>query len=223
MKKVCVYIDWFNVFHAIKQAFGKKYYWLNYKQLARKYLEHGDNLIKVYYFSAFFYSDPKWVERHKEYVRALQKKGVKIILGKYQERESKFDKKRNKILSVAYGKQIETKVSNINKLPVPDMLSYNKFEEKRTDVNMAIQIVIDWLMNKYDKAIIITWDSDIAPAIKAVKKITNKEFVSVIPIGKRGHTIANICGNKIIMEEEHLRNSQFPHIMKDIKIPEWWY
>ena len=93
MKRVCVYIDGFNVFHAIKKAFWKKYFWLNYKQLAREYLQHWEILEQVYYFSAFFYSDAEGVERHKEYVRALQKKGIKIILGKYQERDAKFDKK----------------------------------------------------------------------------------------------------------------------------------
>jgi hypothetical protein len=59
-------------------------------------------LEQVYYFSAFFYSDAEGVERHKEYVRALQKKGIKIILGKYQKRDTKFDKKRNPIISVSY-------------------------------------------------------------------------------------------------------------------------
>jgi uncharacterized LabA/DUF88 family protein len=47
---------------------------------------------------------------------------------------------------------------------------------------MAIQIVIDGLLDKYDKAIIITGDSDIAPAIEAVKRLKGKEFVSVVPI-----------------------------------------
>lgn len=223
MKKVCVYIDGFNVFHAIKKAFWKKYYWLNYKQLAREYVEYWEQVIEVYYFSALFYSDPEWVLRHKEYIKALQKKWVKIILWKYQEKEAKFDKKHNKIISVGYGKKVDTKKIEIEKLPVPDMLCYNKFEEKRTDVNMAIQIVIDWLKDKYDKAIIITWDSDIAPAIEAVKRLTGKEFLAVVPIGKKGHTIAYTCWNKIEMKEEHLYDSQFPDIMKDIEIPEWWW
>lgn len=185
MKKVCVYIDGFNVFHALKQSFWKKYYWLNYKQLSRAYLEHWDHLVEVYYFSALFYSDPEGVERHKEYIRVLQKKWVKIILWKYQERESKFNKKHNKVLSIAYDGRVGTHEKGIKQLPIPDQLIYSKFEEKRTDVNMAVQIVMDWLRDKYDKAIIITWDSDIAPAVEAIKRVSNKEFVSVIPVWKK--------------------------------------
>ena len=222
MKRVCVYIDGFNVFHAIKKAFGKKYFWLNYKQLAREYLQHWEILEQVYYFSAFFYSDAEGVKRHKEYVRALQKKGIKIILGNYQERDAKFDKKRNPINSVSYWKDTQTEKSEIQKLPVPDILAYNKFEEKRTDVNMAIQIVIDGLLDKYDKAIIITGDSDIAPAIEAVKRLKGKEFVSVVPIWWKGRTISHVCWSKIEMKESHLSNAQFPEIMGTIEKPEWW-
>ncbi|MDO4713975.1 MAG: NYN domain-containing protein [bacterium] len=186
MKKVCVYIDGFNVFHAIKKAFGKKYYWINYKQLARQYIDiKNEKLVDVYYFSAYFYVDKEGVENHKEYVRALQRKGVKIILGKYLEKDATFVKKRHPIVSVKYGDRIDTQKEVIKNLPVPDLLTYNKYEEKRTDVNMAVQIVIDGLQDKYDKAIIITGDSDIAPAIEAIKRIKQKEFLAVIPIGRK--------------------------------------
>jgi uncharacterized LabA/DUF88 family protein len=62
-------------------------------------------------------------------------------------------------------------------------MTFLKPEEKRTDVNMAIQIVEDGFKDKYDKAIIFTGDSDISPAITMIKKnFPNKQFVSVIPM-----------------------------------------
>jgi hypothetical protein len=36
--RVSFYIDGFNFLNAIKLLFGKKYYWINYRSLARKYL-----------------------------------------------------------------------------------------------------------------------------------------------------------------------------------------
>jgi uncharacterized LabA/DUF88 family protein len=70
-------------------------------------------------------------------------------------------------------------------LPLPDRMKFKKYEEKRTDVNMASYIIADGFNDKYDKAIIITGDSDIAPAIEMVKKFfPEKEFLAVIPIGR---------------------------------------
>ena len=84
-------------------------------------------------------------------------------------------------MSITYGKITDTDEN----FPAPDKFKYDKYEEKRTDVNMAVQIVYDGLQNKYDKAIIITGDSDIVPAIDAVKHFdSTKEFVAVIPIGR---------------------------------------
>jgi uncharacterized LabA/DUF88 family protein len=52
----------------------------------------------------------------------------------------------------------------------PFHITYETYEEKKTDVNMAINIVGDAFTESYDKAILITGDNDIAPAVVRVKK-----------------------------------------------------
>jgi len=49
-------------------------------------------------------------------------------------------------------------------------LKYQTYEEKRTDVNIAIKILEDAFLKKYDRAIIMSGDSDIVPSIESVKK-----------------------------------------------------
>ena len=67
---------------------------------------------------------------------------------------------------------------------IPLELRYESYEEKRTDVNIAVAIVSDAYNNKYDKAILLTADSDISPSIKEVKKhFPDKEFLLVLPMG----------------------------------------
>jgi len=53
---------------------------------------------------------------------------------------------------------------------LPKFLQYQTYEEKRTDVNIAIKILEDAFLWKYERAIIMSWDSDIVPAIESVKK-----------------------------------------------------
>lgn len=43
-------------------------------------------------------------------------------------------------------------------------------EEKRTDVNIAVQLLGDCFLNKTDSLVIVTADSDIVPPIEFIKR-----------------------------------------------------
>lgn len=61
-------------------------------------------------------------------------------------------------------------------------------EEKETDVAIAVQLVADAFLNAYERALIISADSDLAPAIRTVSKHFPKKSVNVIaPPGRKGH------------------------------------
>ncbi|MCL2689747.1 MAG: NYN domain-containing protein, partial [Chitinispirillia bacterium] len=47
---------------------------------------------------------------------------------------------------------------------------YNTYEEKETDVNIAIKLYQQAYKNTYDVAIILSGDSDQIPAIRAIKR-----------------------------------------------------
>ena len=49
---------------------------------------------------------------------------------------------------------------------------YLTHKEKRTDVNIALKLFCDAIDDLYDKALIISADSDLIPAIQAVNKYT---------------------------------------------------
>jgi uncharacterized LabA/DUF88 family protein len=62
-------------------------------------------------------------------------------------------------------------------------IDFETYEEKKTDVNIALNIVIDAYKDVYDKAIIITGDNDISPALIKVKEaFKNKELVVIFPM-----------------------------------------
>lgn len=235
-KAVYAYIDWFNVFHALKKSLGKKYYWLDYRSLCEKYIDKSkwEKLEMISYFTAYYNQDKEWVKRHKTYIAALNKRNVRSILGKYQSVVRKFSVKHNKIGAITINKwNINKRLHNQethDSLPRnEDVISflwtvtYRTFEEKRTDVNMAIQILSDWLLDKYSKAIIITGDSDISPAIKQVNKIKgDKEFLTILPIGSKWKVMEKMADNYRTMSIDDIKNSQLLDNVGWIKKPESW-
>ena len=220
--RVAVYIDWFNFFHHMKKLYWKKYYWLDYKQLAKQFIWHNEKIVKVEYFTAYFFPDKQWEKRHKTYVKALNNVWVQTIFWKYQEVTKKFVNNKNNIQSFLYKNLISKLPKSRQKLFIPYKIEYKNFEEKRTDVNVALHILEDWLLNVYDKAFVISWDSDISPSIKSVKKHTkwqSKEFVLLLPPWAKAHTMEKACDEIKNITEEDLKNSVLPEHVWDIHRP----
>lgn len=221
--KVAVYIDWFNMFHHMKRMYWKKYYRLDYKKLAKQFIWHNEKLIKVEYFTAYFFPDKQWMERHKTYVEALNMRWVQTILGKYQEVTKSFTNQKNNIIKFIYNNFIKLLPFSRQKKFIPYRIEFKNYEEKRTDVNVAIHILQDGLLDVYEKAIIISWDSDVSPAIKSVKKIKwEKEFLLLLPPWAKWHTMEKSCDSVSQIEEQHLKNSLLPLNIKNIHRPKKW-
>jgi uncharacterized LabA/DUF88 family protein len=84
-------------------------------------------------------------------------------------------------------------------------------EEKQTDVNIALFLLQMAIVGSYDKAIIISGDTDLFPAMKAVRSIfPGKEIGVVIPIGKASEDFRKQADFHYKMREHHLAKSQFP-------------
>jgi uncharacterized LabA/DUF88 family protein len=62
---------------------------------------------------------------------------------------------------------------------------YRSSEEKQTDVNIALELFRLAYLDKYDRAVIISGDTDLIPAIKAVRAtFPQKQIGVILPIGK---------------------------------------
>lgn len=148
-KLVNVYIDGFNFYHRIKRYHEVKkvcYKWLNYRSLAESFLRDGQELNKIYFFTAVTdYFGKGSSDRHKIYIKALEAFNISIIRGHFQ---------------VEYG---------------------SKPKEKQTDVNIAVQLLEDAFNNNFDIAFLLSADSDLAPAVKAVKRNKPEKIVIVVP------------------------------------------
>ena len=185
MNRVSFFIDGFNVFHSLDcNKSYYKYKWLDYSALAKCFIKSTDTIADIYYFTAYAEWNQSKRARHQLLVRALTMRGVKIVFGKFKLRDKKC--------------------RHCHKI-------YQTFEEKQTDVNISIKLFQCAYDDTFDTGILVTGDSDIVPAIKAVKEsFPAKRIGLVIPIGRSAEEMKNACDFHMKMKEKHLRNSQFP-------------
>ena len=185
MPRVAVFIDGFNVYHALtSDPRTKKHRWLNLEQLARCFLTSNDSLNEIFYFTALALWDAEKVAKHKTYISALRTTSVQPILGAFRRKDKYCTLCRRKYLT---------------------------YEEKRTDVNIAIKLFQTAIIDSWDSALIISGDSDLIPAIEAVKKsFPSKQIGVIIPIGRRAEELKIVADFHRKMKIKHLQSSQFP-------------
>lgn len=188
MSRVAFFIDGFNLYHAIEaNPAYHRYKWLNLDKLCRSLTRRADQLIGILYFTAYTPWDTQKVARHKLYVQALQLKDVEVVLGEF--------KRKDRTCRSCHQ-------------------TYQTFEEKQTDVNIAIKLFQLSINDVYDTAIIISGDSDLLPAIRAVKKTFPAKLLGVaIPPGRQAEALKHATDFHIKLKEQHLRTCQFPDVI----------
>ena len=201
MNRYCFYIDGFNVYYALQvKPRYHKYKWLNYRKLAETVIRARDEITGIFYFTAFVTWKPQSVERHEEYIRVLRSVGVEIIRGRFMRKDIKCHLCGGNFLT---------------------------HEEKQSDVNIALKVLGDAVDDLYDKALIISADSDLLSVIKSVQKHTpEKEIGVMFPIGLTCFDLRQNVAFRRKMPEKLLRDCQFPDEVKvgsaTIKRPESW-
>lgn len=162
MYKVNFYIDGFNIYHAIDRLNNNRFKWINYYELCKSLLKSDEVINKVYYFTAYAYWKTNSQNKHYILVEALKYFGVEVVLGNFKKKTQNLN--------------IPDNNGNIIKY------NYEYHEEKESDVNIAIHIVRDACNKSCDKAILLSGDSDLVPAIKMAKQEnTNLKIGVVIP------------------------------------------
>ena len=192
MSRYSFYIDGLNVYHALsdpdpvtKARKYAKYKWLNYRKLAEKVVSAKDTIVDIYCFTAIVDWNIQTKQhsrfRHNLYNKVLRSVGVEIVKGR-------FLKKR--VMCHLCHRYFKT------------------HEEKRTDVNIALKLLTDAIEDRYDKALIISADSDLIPAIEAVHKVTpDKEVGVMFPIGRTSVHLRQEADFRRKMSEALLKDS----------------
>ena len=184
MARVSFFVDGFNLYHALDNNRFRQFKWLNLRRLAELYLRKQDALSDIFYFTALVTWAPDKVQRHKHYIRVLESLGVKPIYGKFR----KITKQCRRC-----GQH------------------YDTFEEKETDVNIAIELLEQARLNTYDRAVLLSGDSDQAPAVRTVKKnYPHKEVCALIPPCRTANFLIKEANFHFKIRRQHLLSSRLP-------------
>ena len=185
--RIIGYIAGFNLYHAIDDLRRPALKWLDLWALTNSLARSGEAVSEVNYFSAYATWLPTAQQRHVEYVKALQHAGVTCHMGHF----------KNKTRTCkSCGAQ------------------WIQHEEKETDVHMASRIVVDACEDRYDRAIIITADSDLAPALSIVRaRFPKKQLFVVAPPGRHNH--ARSLMTRLTLTPGRLANCSLPDTATD--------
>src|SRR5438093_12853264 len=120
MAKTSVYIDGFNLYHAIDALNRPHLKWVNLRRVAESLLRPGDEIVSIVYFSAYMKWHREKFDRHKEYIKALRAVQVEPVMSAFLT-SNKHCQKFNRYCSFK--------------------------EEKQTDVAFAVRVIADCLSN----------------------------------------------------------------------------
>jgi uncharacterized LabA/DUF88 family protein len=196
-QKTYVYIDSFNLYYGALNHSKKGIKWLNVESWLHKVFKPTlYDIQKIKYFTANVSGtkkDPLKPNRQQAYFRAL------ATLPKLERVMGNFIKKKTKI-SVTDDVSIVARV----------------FEEKGTDVNIATHIVNDAHNKKYDTAIVVCNDSDIADAVRIVTGELNLKVIVVNPSsGYPSNVLSKYASFTKNIREGQILSSQFPAQLND--------
>lgn len=190
-KKIITYIDGFNLYFGIREKFGRKLIWLNLAALSECLLKPHQYLTSVKYFTSRIVAPPDKVKRQTTFIEALETlPNLEIIYGNYQ-----------------------IDVRTCLKCGFVDQIPH----EKKTDVNIAVELITDAIENKYDEAILISADADLVPALVKIKTLCpEKKIIIAFPPGRFSKNMSEIGFPYFKIGRRKLEISQFPEeVVKD--------
>ncbi|CAN5791757.1 hypothetical protein BH23ACT11_BH23ACT11_16450 [soil metagenome] len=101
-------------------------------------------------------------------------------------------------------------------------------EEKMTDVNIAVEILADAYQDKFDAALLISADSDLAPPARKVKELfENKRVIAAFPPKRSSQRLASVVDAHFTIGRGRLANSLLPRSVEKgngvvISRPDGW-
>jgi len=187
VERAILYVDGFNLYFGLKTASFKRYYWLDIYKLGSNLLKANQKLVAAHYFTSHIKSNGENNEdmkRQNTYIEALQEVGVKCQFGHYLQKTKRCYSCDN---------------------------TWPHYEEKMTDVNIAIQLLTDAFDDVFDVALVLSGDSDLSTPIRKVReRFPHKRIVVVFPPKRFSKELNDCADATLALGRDKLHNSQLP-------------
>ena len=196
MKRVVFLVDGFNLYHSLadaqRDAHGKTTKWLDLGSLCASFLPlvariagERAELACIHYFSASpTHRSQSKIDRHALCSRCLAGTGVTVHLGRFKRKSGTFPHCRR---------------------------GYTTHEEKETDVAIASKLFEVLTANSADIVILMTGDTDLAPAVATCKQLfPDRPVFFAFPYRRANSELRKLAPESFSIKLRSCLSNQFP-------------
>ncbi|QUB99009.1 NYN domain-containing protein [Cellulosimicrobium cellulans] len=185
-ERLAVYVDGFNLYHGLHDKWRCRFLWLDLEAMCRALRPRSD-LVAIRYFTAPVLNQPDAASRQSDYIAALKAHSsgiVSDIQGRYQTKE-----------------QVCRSCGS----------TYTRYEEKETDVNIAVSLVADAAEGLMDSALLVSADSDLVPAIRTARRLRPELFIAAaFPPRRYSSELKSLMPRSFQIGHNIIRQAQLP-------------
>lgn len=194
MIRTAFLIDGFNLYHSVRRAGrelnGATTKWLDIHSLCKSYLYvlgPTHRIERIFYFSALAKhleaTNPDVTKRHRDFIKCLESTGIVVELARFKEKEIWCPFCNQRIV---------------------------RHEEKETDVAISVKLMELFCLDLCDTAILMTGDTDVAPAVRTAKRLFPKKQIGfAFPYGRKDKELAQIADVHFNIKKQRYIAHQF--------------
>lgn len=94
--------------------------------------------------------------------------------------------------------------------------TWTSYEEKETDVNIAVALVADAAASASDLALIVSADSDLCPAIRTARSLNpRRRMIAAFPPRRSSFEIRSLIRSPFTLAAADIRNALLPDVVAD--------
>ena len=195
--RTIVYVDGFNLYYGAVR--GTPYKWLDLQKFFQLIRQH-DDIVAIKYFTAMVMgpTEPNQVR----FLAALATRPlIQTILGSFKQ------------------KRVRCSFAQCS-MPVNPPRFFEVYEEKRTDVNIAVYMLDDAYQNACDNFVLVSGDSDLVPAVRMIRhRFPTKRIIVYVPaqVPQRGAAVElrTAAHTHRLLPLNLLAHAQFPAQVPD--------
>lgn len=184
MERVLGFVDGFNLYFGLREAGYKRLLWLDVSKLVANLCKPRQTYLGVNYFTARINGPGPKRDRQKVLLEAYETlTDCQVHFGVYQSSSR----------TCAFcGAQ------------------WTQSSEKMTDVNIAVEMLSAAALDEFDTALLISADSDLAPAVQKTIELYKKRVVIAFPPKRASQRLSTLASGFFHIARGQLAKSQLP-------------
>ncbi|MGH3979182.1 MAG: NYN domain-containing protein [Pseudonocardiaceae bacterium] len=99
---------------------------------------------------------------------------------------------------------------------------------RNPDVNLALAMLEDAALDRYDMALLISADSDLCPAVRSVRRVRpDAAVIAAFPPGRSSKELRQAASGTVVIGHDKIRRAQLPEVVHTaggvrLRRPAYW-